>query len=102
VIFRRALERGNLPAAEAAAKELPKVSLDALQVDAPDRAEEPRRHRMSRRVGCSEERPLATIDEAAMVAASLGALASDAHEEAARTLRGPWAKERLGADEPAA
>jgi hypothetical protein len=44
-IFRRALERENLPAAEAAARELPWVGLlDALELTALIARKEPRRH----------------------------------------------------------
>jgi hypothetical protein len=44
-IFRRALERGNLPAAEAATRELPRVSLaDALDLTLLIARREPHRH----------------------------------------------------------
>jgi hypothetical protein len=85
------LERGNLPAAEAAAKELPRVSLvDALELTILIARKEPRRHprvaaRWLRRY--LEERPEATIEDAALVAACLAALAGELHPEAAKTLR---------------
>jgi hypothetical protein len=101
-IFRRAVERGNLLAAEAAAKELPRISLgDALDLTLLIARKDPRRHP---RVAAPwllrylEECDDATIDEAAMVAACLAALAGDRHRDAALTLRA-WRKERLAADE---
>jgi hypothetical protein len=90
-IFRRALERGNLVVAEATAKELPQVYLtDALDLTMLIARKEPRRHpRVAARwllrylEDCSD----ATIDEAAMVAACLAALAGDRHRDAALTLQ---------------
>jgi hypothetical protein len=44
-IFKRALERGSLPVAEAAARELPRVSLaDALELTILVARKDPRRH----------------------------------------------------------
>ena len=69
---------GNLPAAEAAAKELPRVSLaDALELTLLIARKEPRRHpRVAARwlLRYLEDCDEATIDEAALVAARLAAL----------------------------
>jgi hypothetical protein len=89
--LRRALERGNLLVAEATAKELPRVSLtDALELTLLIAQKEPRRHprvaaRWLRRY--LDERPGATIEEAAMVAGCLAGLGGGHHDEAARALR---------------
>jgi hypothetical protein len=78
-IFKRALERGNLVVAEATAKELPPLSLtDALDLTMLIARKEPRRHtRVAARwlLRYLEECSDATIEEAAMVAACLAALA---------------------------
>ena len=90
-IFRRALEHGNLAVAEEVAKELPPLDLtDALELTILIARKDPRRHP---RVGARwllrylEEVDEATIDEAAMVASCLAALAGDRYQDAARTLR---------------
>ena len=78
-------------AAEAAAKELPQISLgDALELTVLIARKDPRRHpRVAARwlLRYLEECDDATIDEAAMVAACLAALAEDRHRDAALTLR---------------
>jgi hypothetical protein len=90
-IFRRALERRNLLAAEAAAKELPPLNLtDALELTILIARKNPRRHaRVAARwlLRYLEDCDGATIDEAAMAAACLVALAGDRHGDAALTLR---------------
>ena len=82
---------GNLPAAEAAAKELPRVSLaDALELTLLIARKEPRRHpRVAARwlLRYLEDCDEATIDEAALVAACLAALSGAGQDAAARTLR---------------
>jgi hypothetical protein len=90
-IFRRALERGNLPAAEAAAREIPRVSLDdALELTILIARKEPRRHP---RVAAAwvlrylEDCEDATIDEVSMLAACLAALTGDRYQDAALTLQ---------------
>jgi hypothetical protein len=90
-IFRRALERRNLLVAEATAKELPPLNLtDALELTVLIARKDPRRHpRVAARwlLRYLEDCDEATIDEAAMVAACLAALAGDRHRDAALTLR---------------
>jgi hypothetical protein len=90
-IFRRAIERGNLLVAEATANELPPLNLtDALDLTILIARKDPRRHpRVAARwlLRYPEECDDATIDEAAMVAACLAALAGDRHGDAALTLR---------------
>jgi hypothetical protein len=80
-IFRRAIERKNLLIAEATAKELPPLNLtDALELTLLIARKEPRRHpRVATRwlLRYLEECNDATIEEAAMVAACLAALAGD-------------------------
>jgi hypothetical protein len=56
--------------------------------------EDPRRHPRVAARRYLEECDAATIDEAAMVAACLAALAEDRHGDAASRF-GPWRKERL-------
>jgi hypothetical protein len=73
-IFKRALQRRNLPTAEAAARELARLSLaDALELTILIARKEPRRHpRVAARwlMRYLEDCEEATIDEAAMVAAA--------------------------------
>jgi hypothetical protein len=77
--------------AEATAKELPPLNLtDALDLTMLIARKEPRRHpRVAARwlLRYLEECDDATIDEAALVAACLAALAGDRRQEAAVTLR---------------
>jgi hypothetical protein len=90
-MFRRALERKNLLGAEATAKELLPLKLtDALELTMLIAHKDPRRHpRVPARwlLRYLEECDDATIDEAAMVAACLAALAGDRYGDAALTLR---------------
>jgi hypothetical protein len=90
-IFKKALERGNLLAAEAAAKELPKISLgDALELTVLITRKDPRRpKRVAARslLRYLEEHPETTIDEAALVASCLAALTGDRYRDAAPPLR---------------
>jgi hypothetical protein len=80
-----------LPAAEAAARELPRLNLaDALELTILIARKEPRRHqRIAARwlLRYLEDCDEATIDEAAIVAACLAALAGDRRPDAALTLR---------------
>jgi hypothetical protein len=75
----------------AAAKELPQLSLiDALELTMLIARKDPRRHpRVAARwlLRYLEECDEATIDEAAMVAACLAALAGDRHRDAVLTVR---------------
>jgi hypothetical protein len=77
--------------AEATAKELPPLSLeDALELTMLIARKDPRRHpRVAARwlLRYLEEVDEATIDEVAMVAACLAALAGDRYQDAALTLR---------------
>ena len=77
--------------AEAAARELPQISLaDALELTILIARKEPRRHpRVAARwlLRYLEDCDEATIDEAALVAACLAALAGDRHQDAALSLR---------------
>jgi hypothetical protein len=90
-IFRRALERKNLLVAQATAKELPPLNFtDALELTILIARKDPRRHpRVAARwlLRYVEECDEATIDEAAMVAVCLAALAGDRHGDAVLTLR---------------
>jgi hypothetical protein len=74
-IFQRALKHGNLPTAEAAARELPRLNLtDALELTILIARRDPRRHpRVAARglLRFLEEHPETTIDEAALAASSL-------------------------------
>jgi hypothetical protein len=80
-----------LLAAEAAAKELPQISLgDALELTVLIARKDPRRHpRVAARwlLRYLEECEGASIDEAAMAAACLAALSGDRYQDAALTLR---------------
>jgi len=75
----------------AAAKDLPQLSLgDALELTVLIARKDPRRHpRVASRwlLRLLEEDPHATIDEAALAAATLAALTGVGHEEAASALR---------------
>ena len=77
-VFKRALQRENLLAAEAAARELPQISLvDALELTLLFARKDPRRHqRVAARwlLRYLEEHPDATIEEAALAASCLAAL----------------------------
>jgi hypothetical protein len=77
-IFQRAIQRRNVVAALAAARELPQLSLeDALELTLLVARKDPRRHQ---RTGARwllrylEEDPAASIEEAALAASSLIAL----------------------------
>jgi hypothetical protein len=91
-IFRRAMARENVLSALAAAKDLPQLSLaNALELTVLVARKDPRRHqRVASRwlLRFLEEDPHATLEEAALAAACLVALAGGAHEEARATL---WA-----------
>jgi hypothetical protein len=89
--FARAIERANVIAAEAAARELGNLRLvDALEltglIAAKDR---PRSRRLAARwlERWLSETVAPTIDDAAMVAGCLAALGGDAHENALWSLR---------------
>ena len=90
-IFKKALQRGNRLAAEAAAKELPKISLgDALELTVLIARKDPRRHpQVAARwlLRFLEEHPETTIDEAAFAAYCLTALRGHAAADAAQALR---------------
>jgi hypothetical protein len=87
-IFRRALERGNLMAAEATAKELPRLGLaDALELTLLVARKDPRRHpRVAARwlLRYLEEDGEATIDELAFADSRLAALTGNGYPEAAQ------------------
>ncbi len=89
--FARAIERGNVIAAEASARELGTLRLvDALELTALLARKDPRR---ARRMAARwlelwlAEMPAPTIDDAVMVAGCLGALGGASHENALWTLR---------------
>lgn len=91
VVFRRALERGNLVVAEITARELGGLDLtDALELSAlialRDRG---RGHRAGARwlQRWLDETVGATVEEAAMIAAALAALGGPGHAEALLSLR---------------
>jgi hypothetical protein len=90
-IFRRAVERGNLLVAETTLRELGRPTLEELlELTILIAARDPRRHgRVAARflLRYLEEHDRATIDEAALVAASLAALSGSAAAPAAETLR---------------
>jgi hypothetical protein len=90
-IFKRALQHGNLLVAEATAKELPPLNLvDALELTILIARKDPRRHpRVAARwlLRYLEDCDETTIDEAALVAACLAALAGDRYQDAALTLQ---------------
>jgi hypothetical protein len=90
-IFQKAIQRRNVVAALAAARELPQLSLDdALELTLLVAQRDPRRHppvaaRWLRRY--LEEDPQATVEEAALVASSLIALTGACYQEAVQTLK---------------
>lgn len=90
-IFQRAIQRRNVLAAVAAAKDLPQLSLgDALDLTVLVARKDPRRHeRMAARwlLRLLEEDPDVTIQEAALAASSLAALSGAGYPEAAQTLK---------------
>jgi hypothetical protein len=90
-VFQGALQRRNVLSALAAAKDMPQLSLaDALELTVLVARKDPRRHqRVASRwlLRYLEEDAHATIDEAALAAASLVALTGVAYQEAAQTLR---------------
>jgi hypothetical protein len=90
-IFKRALQRRNVVAALAAARELPQLSLtDALELTLLVARKDPRRHpRVAARwlLRYLEEDPEATIEEATLAASSLVALTGVGYLEAAQTLK---------------
>jgi hypothetical protein len=91
VIFRRALERGNLPLAEATARELRQISLaDALELTILIARKTPQRRsraaaRWIRRY--LQASPDATLEEIALAVGCLASLNTSHHEAAAATLR---------------
>src|SRR5690242_19445106 len=89
-IFKKALQRRNVIAALAAARELPHLSLeDALELTLLVARKDPRRHsRIAARwlLRFLQEHPDATIEEAALVASCLAALPGAGFGEAAQTL----------------
>jgi hypothetical protein len=91
-IFKKALQRGNVLAALAAARELPQISLaDALDLTILVARKDPRRHTRTAARWLQrylEEHPEGTIEEAALAASSLVALTGASYQEAAKTLRG--------------
>jgi hypothetical protein len=90
-IFQRALKRRNVLSALAAAKDLPQLDLlGALELTVLVARKDPHRHQwIAARwlLRYLEQDPHATIEEAALAAASLVALTGVAHQEAAQTLR---------------
>jgi hypothetical protein len=102
-IFQRAIEHGNLVVAEDKARELGRLTVaEALDLVVLVVEKEPGRRssytvRWLRRL--LEERAQTTIEEAALAASALAALASPAHAQAMRRLR-PWPNGHLGSDLP--
>jgi hypothetical protein len=98
-IFKRAIQRRNVVAALAAARELPELSLDdALELTLLVARKDPRRHtRIAARwlARYLEEDPAATIEEAGLAASALLALPVPVTRRRCRHC-GPWPKERLG------
>jgi hypothetical protein len=90
-IFQKAIQRRNVVAALAAARELPELSLeDALELTLLVARKDPRRHpRVAARwlQRYLDEDPAACIEEAALVASSLIALTGAGYQEAVQTLR---------------
>jgi hypothetical protein len=90
-VFRRAIERGNLPVAEVTAREMGKVSLaEALEITALIAFKDPRRHgragaRWMRR--SLEENENAGLDDVLFVAGCLSALGGRDHAAALAALR---------------
>jgi hypothetical protein len=91
-IFKRAIEHDNLILAEGMARELGQITLaEALDLTVLVLRKEPGRRssytvRWLRRL--LEERPQTTIEEAALAASALAALAGPAHAHAYATLSG--------------
>ena len=85
------MQRRNVVAALAAARELPKLSLiDALELTLLVARKDARRHqRVAARwlLRYLEEDPAATVEEAALAASSLIALTGAGYQEAVQTLR---------------
>jgi len=98
-LFQKALQRGNVLAAVAAAKELPQLSLlDALELTLLIARKDPRRHqRVAARwlLRFLEEHPDVTIEEAGLAASCLIALTGRTTRRRSRP-SGPWPKERPG------
>jgi hypothetical protein len=90
-IFQKALQRRNVIAAVAAARELPQLSLDdALELTVLIAWKDPRWHqRVAARwlLRFLEEHPNATIEEAGLAASSLLALPGAGYREAVQMLR---------------
>jgi hypothetical protein len=90
-IFQKALQRRNVAAAVAAARELPQLSLgDALELTFLIARKDPRRHPRTAarwlRLYLQAD-PEATIEQATLVASCLGALPTGSFQEAMQTLR---------------
>ena len=92
VVYRKALQRGNLLVAEATAREIGHIDLlEALELTALIARRDPRVR--GRRVSARwlrrwlEETEVPTIDDAVMVAGCLAALGSESHETALSALR---------------
>jgi hypothetical protein len=90
-VFNRAIQRGNLVAAESSAREMGKVSLEeALELTALIAFKDPRRHR---RAGARwmrrylEDNESAGLDDVVFVAGCLSALGGRDHEAAVTALR---------------
>jgi hypothetical protein len=85
------VQRRNVPAAVAAAKDLPQLSLsDALELTMLVARKDPRLHpRVATRwlLRLLEEDPALTIEEAALAASSLAALPGAGYLEAVQTLK---------------
>jgi hypothetical protein len=90
-IFKRAIQRRNVVAALAAARELPRLSLDdALELTLLVARKDPARHpRVAARwlQRYLKEDPVATIEEAGLAASALIALTGAGYQEAVQTLR---------------
>jgi hypothetical protein len=88
--FRRAIENGNLPGAELAAREMGRVSLsESLALTALVAQKDTARHsRYAIRWLCRllEEDPHLTIEEAALATSALAALGGRMHAQALSTL----------------
>jgi hypothetical protein len=90
-IFQKAIQRRNVVAAVAAARELPQLSLlDALELTFLIARKDPRRHPRAAARWLQrylEEHPTATIPDAALVASCLVALPGESFQQAVQTLR---------------
>ena len=104
-IFQKAIQRRNVVAAVAAARELPQLTLiDALELTMLiARKDSSRYPRVAARwlQRYLEEHPEATIEEAALVASCLAACPEEASNRRCRRF-GPWPKRPLGGGEKAA